>query len=73
MDCLIGLGRLEEAENLLGRLERTANHLGLFAEEYDVRWQEPLGNFPQAFTHIGYINFEEFRSGKYPLGSGLEK
>ncbi|MDR9501396.1 MAG: glycoside hydrolase family 15 protein [Desulfurivibrionaceae bacterium] len=56
VDCLIGLGRLSEAENLLGRLERTANHLGLFAEEYDVRWQEPLGNFPQAFTHIGYIN-----------------
>nr|MDA3786044.1 glycoside hydrolase family 15 protein [Deltaproteobacteria bacterium] len=56
VDCLIGLGRLSEAENLLGRLERTANHLGLFAEEYDVRWQEGLGNFPQAFTHIGYIN-----------------
>ncbi len=56
VDCLIGLGRLNEAENLLGRLERCANHLGLFAEEYDLRWREPLGNFPQAFTHIGYIN-----------------
>jgi len=56
VDCLVGLGRLREAEHLLRRLERTANHLGLFAEEYDVRWQEPLGNFPQAFTHIGYIN-----------------
>lgn len=56
VDCLVGLGRLEEAENLLHRLERAANHVGLFAEEYDVHWQEPLGNFPQAFTHIGYIN-----------------
>lgn len=56
VDCLIGLGRLKEAEHLLRRLARTANHLGLFAEEYDVSWQEPLGNFPQAFTHIGYIN-----------------
>jgi GH15 family glucan-1,4-alpha-glucosidase len=56
VDCLVGLNRLFEAENLLRRLERTANHVGLFAEEYDVRWQEPLGNFPQAFTHIGYIN-----------------
>ncbi len=56
VDCLIGLGRLNEAEHLLRRLEKTANHLGLFAEEFDVRWQEPLGNFPQAFTHIGYIN-----------------
>jgi GH15 family glucan-1,4-alpha-glucosidase len=56
VDCLIGLGRLEEAEALLRRLERAANHLGLFSEEYDLVWREALGNFPQAFTHIGYIN-----------------
>ncbi|MFW6127269.1 MAG: DUF547 domain-containing protein, partial [Thermodesulfobacteriota bacterium] len=54
--CLIGLNRLDEAETLLQRLERAANHLGLFSEEYDVVWREALGNFPQAFTHIGYIN-----------------
>jgi len=56
VDCLVGLGRLGEAELLLRRLEGTANHLGLFAEQYDREWREPLGNFPQAFTHIGYIN-----------------
>jgi hypothetical protein len=56
VDCLAGLGRLDEAEFLLRSLETKANHLGLFSEEYDVRWQESLGNFPQAFTHIGYIN-----------------
>lgn len=56
VDCLISLGRLAEAENLLNRLEKTSNHLGLFAEEFDPVWQEALGNFPQAFTHIGYIN-----------------
>lgn len=54
--CLALLGRLDEARHLLFTLEKTANHLGLFAEEYDVRWREPLGNFPQAFTHIGYVN-----------------
>ncbi len=54
--CLVGLKRLEEAENLLKRVEGIANHLGLFAEEYDVNWKEALGNFPQAFTHIGFIN-----------------
>ena len=53
---LIGLGRWEEAENLLRRMERTTNHLGLFSEEYDLHWKEALGNFPQAFTHIGYVN-----------------
>ncbi len=54
--CLIALQRLEKAETLLHRVEGAANHLGLFSEEYDVRWKEALGNFPQAFTHIGYIN-----------------
>ena len=56
VDCLIGLNRLSDAEFLLRRLEYTANHLGLFSEMYDMRWREALGNFPQAFTHIGYIN-----------------
>ncbi|TVR65194.1 MAG: DUF547 domain-containing protein [Candidatus Competibacteraceae bacterium] len=56
VDCLVGLGRLEEAERWLARLETTASPLGLFAEEYDPHWRELLGNFPQAFTHIGYIN-----------------
>jgi GH15 family glucan-1,4-alpha-glucosidase len=56
IDNLIALGRLEEAENLLHRMESITNHLGLFSEQYDVNWKEPLGNFPQAFTHIGYIN-----------------
>jgi hypothetical protein len=56
VNCLIGLNRLDEAEALLGRLEAVANHLGLFSEEYDTLTGEQLGNFPQAFTHIGYIN-----------------
>jgi GH15 family glucan-1,4-alpha-glucosidase len=56
VDNLIGQGRLEEAMVSLLRLEKTANRLGLFAEEYDPFWDEPLGNFPQAFSHIGYIN-----------------
>ncbi|HKK01706.1 MAG TPA: DUF547 domain-containing protein, partial [Desulfuromonadales bacterium] len=55
-DNLIGQGRLEEAQVLLLRLEKTANDLGLFSEEYDPVWREALGNFPQAFTHIGYVN-----------------
>ncbi len=56
IDNIIALGRLEEAEALIQRTKGIANHLGLFSEEYDVQWKESLGNFPQAFTHIGYIN-----------------
>jgi GH15 family glucan-1,4-alpha-glucosidase len=53
---LIALGKLDEAEHYLTRMEGIANHVGLFSEEYDVKNSEQLGNFPQAFTHIGYIN-----------------
>ncbi|MFO8086086.1 MAG: glycoside hydrolase family 15 protein [Desulfobacterales bacterium] len=56
VDNFTGQKRFEEAQNLLKRLEHTANHLGLFSEEYDGFWREALGNFPQAFTHIGFIN-----------------
>lgn len=56
IDNLIGQGRLDEARELLVKMEGTANDLGLFAEEYDAATGEALGNFPQAFTHIGYVN-----------------
>ncbi|HWI07037.1 MAG TPA: glycoside hydrolase family 15 protein, partial [Solirubrobacteraceae bacterium] len=32
------------------------NDVGLLAEEYDVRAQRQVGNFPQAFTHVGLVN-----------------
>jgi GH15 family glucan-1,4-alpha-glucosidase len=56
VDNLIGQGRLDEAQTLLLRLEQTASPLGLFAEEYDPSRREALGNYPQAFSHIGYLN-----------------
>ena len=52
-------GRVVEAHALFDRLARTANDVGLFAEEYDVRNGTFLGNFPQAFTHLGFIAAED--------------
>ena len=56
IECLALSGRIETAEKLLGQTMKAANDLGLFAEEYDPVRGEMLGNFPQAFSHIGYIN-----------------
>lgn len=56
VDCLVLAGRLDEARSLFERTLRHANHLGLFAEQIDPMSGALLGNFPQAFSHIGLIN-----------------
>jgi GH15 family glucan-1,4-alpha-glucosidase len=48
-------GRLEEARALFERLFGLSNDLGLLAEEYDVKRQRQVGNFPQAFSHLTLI------------------
>ncbi|HXU18181.1 MAG TPA: glycoside hydrolase family 15 protein [Terriglobales bacterium] len=56
VDCLIMLGRRDDALNLFNRLLNVRNDLGLLAEEYDPISGRQLGNFPQAFSHIGLVN-----------------
>ena len=48
-------GRSDQARTIFDRASRYANDLGLLAEEA-ARHGELLGNFPQAFSHIGLIN-----------------
>jgi GH15 family glucan-1,4-alpha-glucosidase len=50
------VGRLDEAEALLDRLVSLRTSLGLLSEEYHPGLRRQLGNFPQAFSHIGLIN-----------------
>jgi GH15 family glucan-1,4-alpha-glucosidase len=48
-------GRVEEARSLFERLLELRNDLGLLAEEYDVKRERQVGNFPQAFSHLTLI------------------
>ena len=48
-------GRVDEARTLFDRLLGLTNDLGLLAEEYDVKRERQVGNFPQAFSHLTLI------------------
>lgn len=55
-DTLALQGRVDEAEEIFERLLSLRNDVGLLAEQYDPRARRQLGNFPQAFSHVGLIN-----------------
>ena len=51
-----GGGSLQEAKDYFEKTASFSNDLGLFSEEVDPVNGDALGNFPQAFSHIGLIN-----------------
>jgi GH15 family glucan-1,4-alpha-glucosidase len=55
VDALHLTGRTREARELFERLVGLANDVGLLSEEYDPVAGRQLGNFPQAFSHIGLV------------------
>jgi GH15 family glucan-1,4-alpha-glucosidase len=56
VSALAEIGEAERATQLCERLLAHASSLGLYAEELDAKTGRHLGNFPQAFTHLGLIN-----------------
>lgn len=56
VDNLTHQGRLDDATALYDSLCSRANHLGLLSEQIDAETGAFLGNFPQAFSHIGVIS-----------------
>ena len=66
VEALTRAGRVEEARLMFEKLLGYANHVGLYAEEIS-RCGAALGNFPQAFTHLGLI------SAAYNLDRALSK
>jgi GH15 family glucan-1,4-alpha-glucosidase len=56
VEALAMMGEVDEAVALFRRLEKYANPLGLFSEDIDPATGALLGNFPQAYTHVGLIH-----------------
>ncbi len=55
-EALAMAGRLDEAQEVFAEHAESSNHLGLLSEQIDPDSKELLGNFPQAFSHLGLIN-----------------
>ena len=55
-ECLAHQRRRAEAREAFDRACRCANDLGLFAEEFDPKRGEMLGNFPQGLTHLSHVS-----------------
>lgn len=56
IEALALAGRLDEATAMFEIISSKSNGLGLFSEDYCVKDERLLGNFPQAYTHVGLIN-----------------
>jgi GH15 family glucan-1,4-alpha-glucosidase len=56
VDNYVLQGRNEDAVRIFEHLLDIRNDLGLLSEEYDPVAKRLLGNFPQAFSHVGLVN-----------------
>src|SRR5437016_4809604 len=56
VDNYILQGRISDARDLFDRLLLRCNDVGLLSEEIDPLSGRMLGNFPQAYSHVGIIN-----------------
>ena len=68
VDALALAGQTEKATDHFRALLALGNHVGLYAEEIDPKTGAFLGNFPQAFTHVGLINSALYLRQKKPAG-----
>ena len=65
VDALALSGRRDDARRVFERLLTVRNDVGLLAEEYDPTRGRMLGNFPQAFSHLGLVD-SAFNLGRAP-------
>jgi len=70
IEALFVIGEQNEAKRLFEKMINYANHLGLYSENLDFETKRQLGNFPQAYSHLTFINTaslfsEEKKSSKF--------
>jgi GH15 family glucan-1,4-alpha-glucosidase len=75
VDCYLLIGRRADAEALFSKLLSLRNDVGLLAEEWGVDDSRMLGNFPQAFSHVGLLNaaFALVRDGTSSTGRRAQR
>jgi trehalose-phosphatase len=56
VDAYLLAGRIDDALDLFHQLVTLAGPTGLLSEQYDPAQERALGNFPQAYSHLGIIN-----------------
>lgn len=56
VECLVLAGRKDRAREIFEQVTALANDVGLLSEMADSETGQLLGNFPQAFSHVGLIN-----------------
>jgi GH15 family glucan-1,4-alpha-glucosidase len=66
VDNLALIGREREARELFERLRGLQNDVGMLSEEYDTKAKRLIGNFPQAFSHLGFIVSASHLSATHP-------
>ncbi len=56
IEALFMIGQHEEAREIFESMVAYANHVGLYSEDLDFETKRQLGNFPQAYSHLAFIN-----------------
>lgn len=56
VQALARVDTISRAKDLLDKVTKASNDLGLFSEHYSPDGRRQLGNFPQAYSHVGMIN-----------------
>ena len=55
IEALAALGRTTEARELMAAASGALSPLGLMSEDFDTASGRMMGNFPQAYSHVGFI------------------